>query len=145
MPARLRYIPARAKTRTPPGRRRQDSALSSPCWTPDWAAGRTINGRIDFARVNCAALGVLPVLLARWLPGGRTEGPEYVVLNPRRVDRRSGSFRINMRTGRWADFAVDGARGGDPISLAAYLRGIGQVEAAARLAGMLGIKAHDAR
>lgn len=99
----------------------------------------------DFTAVNRAALAVLPALLRRWLPNGRIEKNEYVALNPRRSDRRLGSFSINLRTGRWADFAIDGARGGDPISLAAYLRGIGQVEAAARLATMLGIKAHDAR
>jgi hypothetical protein len=103
-----------------------------------------MSGRIDFARVNRCALAVLPSLLARWLPGGCTEGAEYVVLNPRRADHRPGSFRINTRTGRWADFAIDRARGGDVVSLAAYLGGIGQVEAAERLAAMLGIEArHD--
>jgi hypothetical protein len=101
--------------------------------------------RPDFTAVNRAALAVLPALLQRWLPDGRIERNEYVALNPRRSDRRFGSFSINLRTGRWADFAIDGARGGDPISLAAYLRGIGQVEAAVRLAAMLGVKVHDAR
>ena len=104
-----------------------------------------MDGRIDFGRVNRAALATLPTLLARWLPGGRTEGAEYVVLNPLRVDRRPGSFRVNTRTGRWADFALEGARGGDVVSLAAYLGGIGQVEAAERLAEMLGIEARNAR
>jgi hypothetical protein len=97
--------------------------------------------RIDFVRVNRAALAVLPSLLARWLPGGRTEGAEYVVLNPRRVDHRPGSFRVNTRTGRWADFAIDGARGGDIVSLAAYLGCIRQAQAAERLAAMLRIEA----
>jgi hypothetical protein len=106
---------------------------------------RRRHDRPDFTAVNRAALAVLPALLRRWLPDGRIERNEYVALNPRRSDRRFGSFSINLRTGRWADFAIDGARGGDPISLAAYLRGLGQVEAAARLAAMLGIKAHDAR
>jgi predicted DNA-binding transcriptional regulator AlpA len=75
----------------------------------------------DFAAVNRAALAILPTLLERWLPGGRTEGAEYVVLNPRRSDQHLGSFRVNLRTGRWADFAVTGVRGGDPVSLAAHL------------------------
>jgi hypothetical protein len=78
--------------------------------------------------------------MQRWLPGGRIEGAEYVVRNPRRVDHRAGSFRINTRTGRWADFAT-GDKGGDPISLAAFLAGCGQFEAARRLAAMLGIEA----
>jgi hypothetical protein len=100
---------------------------------------------IDFSRVNRAALSVLPRLLQRWLPGGRIEGVEYVALNPRRVDHRPGSFRINTRTGRWADFAVEDARGRDVVSLAAYLGGIGQGEAAERLATMLGIGGRDVR
>ena len=101
--------------------------------------GRRSCSAADFQRVNKAALGVLPSLLARWLRGGRTQGVEFIALNPRRVDHRLGSFRINRRTGRWADFAIHGARGGDVVSLFAYLRDIGQVEAAQQLAHILGI------
>ena len=32
---------------------------------------------------------------------------EYVALNPTRADKRAGSFKINLQTGRWADFAAD--------------------------------------
>ena len=95
--------------------------------------------RIDFARVNSAALAALPAILARCLPGGRIHAHEYVVRNPTRADRHPGSFRINMRTGKWADFAI-GARGGDPVSLVAYLENISQVAAARGLARMLGVK-----
>lgn len=93
---------------------------------------------IDFAAVSRAALARLPEILSRWLPGGRIEGREYVALSPRRADRSPGSFKINMRNGRWADFAT-GDKGGDPISLAAFLAGCSQVEAARRLAAMLGL------
>jgi hypothetical protein len=85
-------------------------------------------------------LAVLPSLLARWLPGGRIEADEYLALNPKRVDLHLGSFRVNVRTGRWADFAVANARGGDAVSLLAYLDGIRQAEAARRLAAVLGIE-----
>jgi hypothetical protein len=95
-------------------------------------------GAVDFAAVNRAALRRLPEMLRRWLPGGRIEGREYVVRNPKRRDRQSGSFKINTESGRWADFAT-GDKGGDPISLAAYLFGLRQVEAAQRLAEMLGL------
>ena len=84
------------------------------------------------------ALAVLPGLLDRWLPDGRKQGAEWVARNPTRADRRPGSFSVNMRTGRWADFAT-GERGGDVISLAAYLHGLGQAEAARKLADMLGL------
>ncbi len=97
--------------------------------------------RIDFAAVNAAALAALPALLARWLPDGRVTGREFVARNPTRHDRRPGSFRINMQTGKWADFAT-GDRGGDVVSLAAYLAGTGQADAARKLADMLGMR-HD--
>ena len=93
---------------------------------------------VDFASIKRAALAVLPALLERWLPGGRRKGPEYVALNPRRHDRHIGSFSINVRTGRWSDFATN-ARGGDVVSLAAYLAHLNQAQAAEKLAGMLGI------
>ena len=93
---------------------------------------KTLNGqsgqagaipRISFERVNRAALPILPILLARWLPGGRIAGAEYTAINPRRADSHPGSFKVNLRTGRWADFAIERARGGDVVSLAAYLGG----------------------
>jgi hypothetical protein len=108
---------------------------------PVRSASRRQSGRgLDFARINRAALAVLPALLARWLPHGHRKGGEYVARNPTRHDCHLGSFRINMRTGRWADFAT-GDRGGDPISLAAYLSDLKQCEAAEKLASMLGVEA----
>lgn len=99
---------------------------------------------IDFVLISRAALAVLPQLLQRWLPGGQIVGAEYVVRNPTRHDQRPGSFKVNLRTGQWSDFAI-GTKGGDPISLGAYLAGCGQVEAARRLAAMLGIGGRDGR
>ena len=95
---------------------------------------------LNFSEINAAALPALPTLCARWMPGGKRIGREYVTLNPTRADRRPGSFKVNLYTGRWADFAT-GDKGGDPISLAAYLAGCSQVEAARRLAAMLGLAA----
>lgn len=100
--------------------------------------------RIDFARVNAAALRDLRALVERWVPGGRVVGVEYVGRNPRRDDRSLGSFKVSLATGRWADFAT-GDRGGDPVSLTAYLHGLGQAEAAKRLVSMLGLESEVAR
>jgi hypothetical protein len=97
-----------------------------------------MSAAVNFERVNSAALSVLPALLARWLPDGEWHGAEYVARNPKRADRRPGSFKVN-RNGRWADWAVD-AKGGDVISLAAYLSELSQVEAACELARALGIE-----
>lgn len=97
---------------------------------------------VDFRAVRSAALDALPALLGRWLPDGRRIGDEWVARNPTRPDRHPGSFRINFRTGRWADFAT-GDHGGDAISLAAYLHRLSQLEAALRLANMLGVSANE--
>ena len=98
------------------------------------------NATVDFAAINEAAMACLPALVQRWLPNGRRVGREWEARNPLREDRRPGSFRVNMRTGRWADFALPDARGGDPVSLAAYLSGCSQSEAARSLGRMLGVE-----
>lgn len=93
---------------------------------------------VDFDAVNRAAKPLLAEFIRTWLPDGRQEGHEWLALNPTRGDRNLGSFKINLVTGQWADFAT-GDSGGDIISLAAYLRGISQLEAARRLADLLGV------
>lgn len=100
--------------------------------------------RVDFAAVNSAALASLPSLLSRLAPCGEIVAGEYSALNPIRADRHIGSFRINLKSGRWADFAT-GDAGGDPVSLAAYVWRCSQAEAARRLAQMLGIDCGGSR
>lgn len=95
--------------------------------------------RVDFASINAAALAALPAILGRLLPRGKKVGRDLVALNPRRADRNLGSFRINRFNCKWADFAT-GDKGGDPISLIAYLAGVTQGEAARALAQMLGLE-----
>ena len=100
--------------------------------------------KMDFEAFNQAAVQSLPFLLARWLPGGKRVGKEFVALNPTREDQCPGSFKVvifGYRAGAWADFAT-GDRGGDPISLAAYLFGLRQGQAARKLAELLGVR-HD--
>lgn len=96
--------------------------------------------RIDFDKINNAALSVFPAVLQRLLPDGKAIMGEWSPRNPRRNDRKPGSFKINMRSGVWRDFAT-GDGGSDPVSLVAYIEDISQVEAARRLAAMLGIEA----
>jgi hypothetical protein len=99
---------------------------------------------LDFEAINQAALRRLPELLTHWLPGGRRCGNEWEARNPLRADTRIGSFKVNLATGRWADFALANVRGGDVISLAAYLAGCSQVESARKLARTLGLELdHD--
>lgn len=87
--------------------------------------------RERFEWLNATLLPQLPALVKQWLPSGRAAGVEWTALNPRRPDRRPGSFRVNLRSGRWADFAT-GEGGGDPVSLYAYLFTGGRQGAAAR-------------
>lgn len=95
--------------------------------------------RLDFDAINQAALSALPAVLARVLPSGKAVHKEWVALNPRRRDRSLGSFKINRLNCRWCDFAT-GDKGGDPISLVAYVEGVSQSEAARLLAQMLGME-----
>ncbi|MBS1003524.1 MULTISPECIES: hypothetical protein [Acetobacter] len=93
---------------------------------------------VHFEQINQAARSCLAALLLRWLPDGRRQGRDWVARNPLRADRSPGSFRIDIQTGKWVDFAT-GDRGGDPVSLAAYLFGMSQSEAASHLRAMLGM------
>jgi|GEM_PF-782095 len=68
------------------------------------------------------------------LPHGRCEGQEYVALNPTRHDNKLGSFRINLITGQWQDFATSD-KGSDIVSLYAYLLGVSQYQAAREILG----------
>jgi hypothetical protein len=98
--------------------------------------------RIAFARIAADALGHADTLARRWLPDGRREGAEWVALNPTRADQRKGSFKLNLKSGRWSDFAT-GDSGGDLIALAAYLFRLDQAEAARKIAAALGIDTYE--
>ena len=95
--------------------------------------------QINFDEINRSALACLPVILSRILPDGRAIAGEWVALNPTRADRHAGSFKVSLVNGRWSDFAT-GDRGGDVVSVVAYVEGVSQGEAAKLLAAMLGIK-----
>jgi hypothetical protein len=114
--------------------------MTSDSSTPATIRGR--RGRMDFARINAAALEVLEEILEELLPDGYRERDEWVALNPTRDDRNAGSFRISLKTGKWCDFALPRgeASGSDPVSLYAYLLGLSNGEAARCLASMLGLR-----
>ena len=97
-----------------------------------------MSARIDFDAVRVAAQQSALEICQRVIPGGRIVAGEYVALNPKRADRTPGSFRINLRTGRWADFAT-GDRGGDLIALIAWRFDVSQLEAARRLSDLLSL------
>lgn len=91
--------------------------------------------------------GLAEILLARWeefltgwAPGGKLVGREFTAGNMR--GGPGDSFKFNITTGRWADFATD-ERGGDMISLYAAIQGIKNGEAAKRLADLLNYNLSD--
>jgi len=93
----------------------------------------------SFASLQQASLPMLHRLIPRWLRSGHREGDEWVAYNPLRSDRTLGSFKVNLRTGHWADFST-GDKGGDAISLLAYLRRVSQAKAARLLARELRVR-----
>lgn len=98
--------------------------------------------RIAFRRIADAALALAPEIVGRWLPDGRREGAEWVAKNPTRADHRPGSFKVNLRTGRWGDFAT-GDKGGDLVALAAFVFHLDMGEAARRVAEMVGVDPYE--
>jgi putative DNA primase/helicase len=92
-----------------------------------------MSGTIDFDGINAAALRSARSFLQELLPGGKFRSLQYLAKNPRRDDGHLGSFTAHCRKGVWKDFA-NGDGGSDFISLYAYVRGIGQADAARELA-----------
>ncbi len=74
------------------------------------------------------SLTVLKYLLGE----GKVVGKDYVALNPKRNDGKLGSFRIDIATGMFNDFAT-GDKGWSIIDLAAFVWNCGIVEAANKL------------
>ena len=93
---------------------------------------------MNFDEINRAALSRYPQLLAEWLPNGHMRGREYECGDIQGLFGKS--LKINIDSGRWADFAGD-LKGGDPVSLYAAIHGLRQGEAAHELAQMLGVEA----
>jgi hypothetical protein len=102
------------------------------------------SARIDFERVKAAALASADRIVPALLPDGRRAGAEWVARNPLRADRRPGSFKVNLSSGKWGDFAT-GDRGGDLVSLAAFIASVDQRTAAISLADALGIDPFERR
>ncbi len=72
----------------------------------------------------------IPFFVQRWLPNGKIEGQEWVAYNPTRADQNLGSFKVNLKSGKWSDFAT-GHEGTDLVSLYAYINGISEQHDAA--------------
>lgn len=92
--------------------------------------------QIDFTGLAQTLLNRARELLPRWLPGGRLNGNEYQCANTHGGEGQS--LRVNIVSGKWADFADD-KKGGDLISLYAAIHNIRQIEAAKILTEEIGV------
>ncbi len=96
----------------------------------------------DFALIKRKYRDNSIAVLQQLVGQGRIEGSDYVALNPRRKDCKLGSFRIDINTGRFHDFAT-GDRGGSVIDLAMFVYNCEIVEAAQKLKGLFPFLAHQ--
>lgn len=87
---------------------------------------------LDFSGLNQRLLGDIRSLLSSWLPGGKLVGQEYCCGDLRGT--KGDSLKVNIESGKWADFAT-GDKGGDLISLYAAINGIDQKQAYENLSG----------
>ena len=94
--------------------------------------------KLDFNYIESKALPQLRNFLEQWLPGGDIIGHDYCPLNPTRKDEHKGSFRINLKTAQWHDFAT-GDKGNGLISLYAYLNKLSGFDSAKEIAKLLDI------
>ncbi len=105
-----------------------------------------MRGEIDFKQIAEAARPHLPELVARWLPAGRRDGALWRCGS---IDGSPGqSLAVTIagpRAGRFVDFADDRVKGADAIALAAAVFNLPQIEAAKRVANMLGIETGGGR
>lgn len=93
---------------------------------------------VNYRSIDNAAQARLSILVPWLLPVGQHSGSEWVALNPTRDDKNLGSFRINLSSGKWSDFAVENAKGIGAISLVSYIRQISKNEAARVVARFVG-------
>ncbi len=91
-----------------------------------------MNNHVDFESLGQSLLNQSESLLYTWFPAGVVKGSEFEIGD---LSGSAGrSLRVNVRTGRWKDFAA-GVAGGDLISLYAAIHGVSQVEAVRLLSG----------
>jgi AAA domain len=96
---------------------------------------------IPFERIQAASLAQAECLLRRWFPRGKRIGNEFAIGNLR--GDAGDSLKVNLRTGKWSDFATDDS-GHDLIDLAAKLWHRGdRIKAGCELGKQLGIIIND--
>lgn len=99
--------------------------------------------KLDFKAIAARALEQIEAICLHWLPTGKKAGPEWEIGD--RHGNPGKSLKVHLtgsKAGQWADFSTDD-RGGDLVSLVAFVDGCPQLDAARKLAGFLGIATSD--
>lgn len=86
----------------------------------------------DFSKIKKAYKENPLLFLKSLIKNGKTEGNNYVALNPRRNDTKTGSFKIDIASGKFYDFS-SGDKGGSILDLAMFVWGCDLIEATQRL------------
>ena len=82
-----------------------------------------------FERASSVGLNYIKL----WLPDGEEENGQWSAINPLRNDKQKGSFKINLTTGAFNDYADDDMVGRDAVTLYAKLNGLSNFEAAKQI------------
>lgn len=90
---------------------------------------------LNFDELKSIFQGNVRQIIADLCPGGKLIGQEWTCGTT--TGGKGDSFKFNLRTQKWCDFAV-GTKGGDIIALYAHQRGLKQIEAAKELSEKYG-------
>lgn len=100
--------------------------------------------RIDFKVIAARALERIEAVCVNWLPAGKKAGHEWEIGDRHGAPGQSLKIHLSgSKAGMWSDFSTDD-KGGDLVSLVAYVDACTQLEAARKLAAFLGIAESDA-
>ena len=93
----------------------------------------------DIQVIAAHALAHIETVCARWLPDGKKAGHEWEIGDRHGTPGKSLKVHLSgNKAGMWADFST-GDKGGDPVSLVAFIDGVSQGDAARRLAEFMGL------
>jgi len=93
----------------------------------------------DIQAIAAHALAHIETVCSRWLPDGKKAGHEWEIGDRHGTPGKSLKVHLSgAKAGMWADFST-GDKGGDLVSLVAYIDGVSQGDAARRLAEFLAL------
>jgi len=93
---------------------------------------------INFELLASELNNYITSFVPRWISGGEQKGNEYHAASI--YGGKGDSFRINLSTGKWSDFANDDHKGHNLIQLYAAINNVKPSFAAATLAEMIGFQ-----